>query len=119
MYINSDIYIKEGGKIKENLDILIDKSIIIIDNMTMNRIPSIGFKNLSLFQQKSIQKACIHIIEYLSENNPDATSLSSYWAGDIRINLNKNAKKKPWDIYNCGLWGYLYILQTGLMRANI
>ena len=123
MYITEKFYKENGGKAEENdssaLRALISQASLIIDNMTMNKIADIGFNKLTVFQQKSIKKACVHIVDYIASHNPGGAELASYWAGDIRINLNKNAPKKPWDAYNCGLWGYMNILQTGLMRSAI
>ena len=103
------------GKAKELLAV----ASMLIDALTYNRIKAVGFKNLTDFQKASVKKACCLIADHMERSGTDIGAyVDSFSLQDMRINMRKR-KARPWEAVGCGLWAWLTLTQTGLMRGNL
>ena len=86
-----------------------------VDQLTYFRVSSIGFENLTLFQQTSIQKAVCYQAEHLYdyEDLIAASSLGGYSVGDVSVSLDKAKGMK----YSSNTLNYL--LATGLTYRGL
>lgn len=85
-----------------------------IDDITFNRIVSIGFDNLTDFQKDCVSKAICYQAEYYFENGINSlSSVSSYSVLDISINVDSTqqteAQKKDMSEF-----AYMNIKKSGL-----
>lgn len=58
-----------------------------IDTATFNRIPAVGFENLTPFQQDKIKMACCLCADYLHENGLEPVAVQSYSVMDISVSV--------------------------------
>jgi len=88
----------------------------VVDILTLNRIKAKGFAELTKFQQKSIRDACCLIVEHTASGDGPNTDIDSFWMQDMRINMRRR-KQRPWEAAGIGMWAWLKLQQTGLMRG--
>jgi len=120
-YITEKYYAKTyGGKITgDGLAGLINRAAALIDMLTFNRIQAQGFDNLTAFQKKAVKRAACLIVDYMGASGErPGTDIESYWLQDMRINLRRR-KLRPWEAAGCGMWAWMELMQTGLMRGNL
>lgn len=88
-----------------------------IDDITHNRIVSIGFNNLTDFQKDCVSKAICYQAEYYFANGVNSlSSVSSYSVLDITVNVDKTnqteAQKKDMDEF-----AYMNVKKSGLLSG--
>ena len=118
-YINKEFYKKrhKGKVADENLDALIGRASMLIDNLTHNRIEARGLEGLTSFQQRAVKRACCMIVDHMAAGAAPGLGVDSVWMADMRINMRRD-KQKPWEAAGCGMWAWMTLLQTGLMRGS-
>ncbi|MCL2376290.1 MAG: hypothetical protein FWC76_02725 [Defluviitaleaceae bacterium] len=120
-YVTQNFYKKVyGGKGKsEDLKGLIEAASVLIDALTHNRIQAVGFKNLTAFQQGAVKKSCCLMVDHMVQNGvmPGA-EVDSFSLHDMRVAMRRR-RQRPWDAVGCGMWAWLTLLQTGLMRGSL
>ena len=87
-----------------------------IDEVTFNRIVSIGFNNLTDFQKEKIREAVCAQADYIYENgyDNDEGDISSYSVLDITVNEKDNSDSKAHK--QCmSSYAYSQIKKTGLV----
>jgi len=91
----------------------------LIDGLTHNRIQAIGFDNLTDFQQKSVKKACCLIADHMAQSPGEmGADIDTFALQDMRVRMRRR-KLRPWEAAGCGLWAWLTLTQTGLMRGAV
>ena len=85
-----------------------------IDDITFNRIVSIGFDNLTEFQKDCVSKAVCHQAEYYVTNgiNP-LSNVSSYSVLDISVNIDKTTQTEA-QLKDMDEMAYMIIKKSGL-----
>lgn len=121
LYVDKKYYFDEfkGNKVPINE---IEKYLRLaqekIDSITFNRIVTIGFNNLTKFQQEKIKDAICYQAEYIyinGYNNEDNRDVSSYSVLDISVSVdNSNNDKTIAQRKNMSEMAYDYVHKTGL-----
>ena len=116
-YITERHYLKVyGGKVESGLGELISRAAALVDALTHNRIRAAGFDSLTAFQKKAVKRAMCLMVDYMGAGGErPGADVASYWLNDMRINL-RNRKLRPWEAAGCGMWAWIELMQTGLMR---
>ena len=91
------------------------KAADLVDFLTHGRIAAAGFENLTKFQQDNVRRAACLMVDHFA-NQQQGGDVASYGLGDIRVTKHKK-QQKPWDVAGCGIWAWMTLMQTGLMRA--
>jgi len=120
-YVTKNFYKKvHGGKGKsEDLKGMIGAASVLIDALTHNRIRAMGFENLTAFQQGAVKKACCMIVDYMAQSGVmHGVEVDSLSLHDMRV-ATRRRKQRPWEAAGCGMWAWLTLMQTGLMRGNL
>ena len=92
---------------------------VLIDALTHNRIRDVGFENLTDFQKAAVRKACCLIADHMAQNGPTAgTDIDTFSIQDMRVRMRRR-NLRPWETAGCGLWAWLTLMQTGLMRGEL
>ena len=90
-----------------------------IDSITYNRIVSIGFDNLTEFQQDCVRKAVCYQAEYYYANGINSlSSVSSYSVLDISVNVDVT-KQTEAQKHGMDEFAYINIVKTGLTSGLI
>lgn len=101
-YATSDVYSSE----------LLELASSKVDELTFNRIRSIGYDNLSEFQKDCISRATVLQAEYYDNYGTDIGSLAGFSIPGLSMNLeDKNKGVNPQVI--------MLLKQTGLMNRVI
>ncbi|MDR2183183.1 MAG: hypothetical protein LBE55_03320 [Clostridiales bacterium] len=91
----------------------------LIDALTHNRIQAAGFEGLTDFQKAAVKKACCLIVDHMAQSGAAmGADIDTFSLQDIRVRMRRR-KLRPWEAAGCGLWAWLTLLQTGLMRGNL
>lgn len=98
---------------KKNLVLAKEK----IDSVTHNRIVSIGFDNLTKFQQEKIKLAMLYQIAHIEENGTESSDVSSYSVLDISVNVDKTTETKAKKL-NMSSFALDQLQKTGLCTTN-
>ena len=126
LYVSKEYYQKnfEGNKIpdkeiEKNLKLAQNK----IDRITFNRIVSIGFENLTKFQQEKVKESICYQADYIFENgynDEDNSDISSYSVLDISVSVQTkdNSSKTKAELECMSELAYDAIVQTGLMQRT-
>jgi len=109
-----------GGKGQsEDLKGLIGAASAMIDGLTHNRIKAMGFENLTAFQQGAVKKACCMIVDHMEQSGGlPGVEVDSFSLHDMRVAMRRR-RQRPWDAAGCGMWAWLTLMQTGLMRGSL
>lgn len=101
--------ILQTSEIEDNLRLASVK----IDEMTFNRINSVGFENLTEFQRNCIVRATCYQARYIAENGYDETEVSSYTIGKLSVSTGQSST--PASKYHLSSAAYAALRSSGLM----
>ena len=108
-----------GGKYSgDDLGEQLKRASALVDALTHNRIVAVGFENLTGFQQKAVRKACCLIVDGPADATAPNADIESFMMQDMRINMRKR-NVRPWEAAGIGVWAWMTLMQTGLMRGNV
>ena len=103
------------GSVKERLA----AASALIDGLTHNRIRAIGLENLTPFQRSAIKKACCLIADHMAQSGAAiGDDIDTFALQDMRVRMRRR-KLRPWEAAGCGLWAWMTLMQTGLMRGSL
>lgn len=80
-------YVTSQAYSSEILDLASDK----IDELTFNRIRSIGFANLTAFQKTKVEAATLKQAEFYDTYGADAESVGSYSVADVSVSFSSTS----------------------------
>ncbi len=89
-----------------------------IDELTFNRIPHIGFDNLTEFQKGRIKKAMYEQAIHIMENGYEEIQVQSYDVLDISVTVAQDSSSQA-DRLNVSPVALALLKQTGLMCRRI
>ena len=103
----------KGGNAKE----LLAAASALIDVLTHNRIKAVGFQNLTKFQKAAVKKACCLIADHMAQSDANiGTDIDTFSLQDMRVRMRQR-RLRPWEAAGCGLWAWMTLMQTGLMKG--
>jgi len=92
---------------------------VLIDALTHNRIQAAGFDNLTAFQKAQVKKACCLIADHMAQAGAAmGNDIDTFALQDMRVRMRRR-RMRPWEAAGCGLWAWITLMQTGLMRGNL
>ena len=108
------------GVAKDGVKELLAAASLLIDALTHNRIKAAGFESLTDFQRAQVKKACCLIADHMAKSgaHADGADISSFSLADMRVRMRQR-RLRPWEAVGCGLWAWMTLMQTGLMRGNL
>lgn len=119
MYLTLEEYTAMGGTVSDNTNSLLERAENDVNSLTFCRINSIGFNNLTQFQQKTIKKVIFYHIAFLQEYKEVINSpLASYSINGVSMNFDKSAYIEQSGVKmlaNC----YSLLMQTGLTYQGV
>jgi len=89
---------------------------LLIDALTHNRIGLAGFGKLTDFQKEQVRKACCLIVDHMAQNGVEP-DIDTFSLADMRVRMRQR-RLRPWEAAGCGMWAWLTLAQTGLMRGS-
>ena len=89
-----------------------------IDELTFNRIPHIGFDNLTEFQKDKIKRAVCEQTDYITENGYEETQVQSFDVLDISVTMAQDGSSQA-DRLHVSPVALAFLKQTGLMCRRI
>lgn len=121
MYADLDYYANiYGGSEDSSIEKMLKKASRQVDTLTFCRIKSVGFNNLTEFQQNIIKDVVCELAEFISENEDILDSVySSYSINGVSMNIGNS-----WNIRienGVAIPSSLYhdLSQTGLTCRNM
>jgi hypothetical protein len=118
-YISEKYYRKTYGGLYEGegLKGLILRAEGLVDALTHGRVAARGLEGLTEFQRAAVKRACCLMVDYFvnADGGPSA-DVQSYSIADMRV-WNRRRAERPWEIAGCGMWAWMELAKTGLMRG--
>lgn len=125
LYVSKEYYLEtfKGKLPEEEIEKYLKLAQNKIDRITLNRIVSIGFDNLTEFQKEKVREAICYQADYIKENgynDEDNSDISSYSVLDISVSINnKDEDYKTKAKKECmSELAYDAIVQTGLTQRT-
>lgn len=118
-YINADEYEKfwsvplDKDEFQKNLILAKEK----VDSITHNRIVTMGFDKLTVFQQEKIKLAMLYQIAYIEENGTEPDNVNSYSVLDIAVNVDKTTQTRAQKLHMSS-FALDQLQKTGLCTNN-
>jgi len=107
------------GAAKGNAKELLAAASVLIDTLTHNRIAATGFDNLTDFQRAQVKKACCLIADHMAQSGSTVdTDIDTFSLADMRMRMRRRSLR-PWEAAGCGMWAWITLMQTGLMRGSL
>ena len=117
-YVSEKYYKKHGRHKGDDLPQLLHRAHCLVDFLTHNQIQARGFDNLTTFQKSAIRKSiCLMVDFFANVDNAPWASIASYSMHGIRVHHRREAQR-PWEVAGCGMWAWLTLQSTGLMRGD-
>ena len=108
----------DGGLSEKELLKNISLAELKIDELTFNRIPHIGFGNLTEFQKDKIKKAVFEQTDYISENGYEEAQVQSFDVLDISVTMAQDGSSQA-DRLRMSPVALTLLKQTGIMCRRI
>jgi hypothetical protein len=86
-----------------------------IDELTFNRIVSIGFINLTPFQRAKVEAATLLQAKYYDDYGTDPNGINGFSVSGLSMSINSNSSAPP----GVSSGAYMLLKQTGLMNRVV
>lgn len=87
-----------------------------VDELTYNRIKSIGINNLTVFQRSAVESATLAQAKYYDEYGTEAGAMSGFSILDTSISFNDSGSTRYTGVSPLCI---TYLKQTGLMSRVV